>query len=126
MIKRIHNFGRINFINCAAAKGIARVVITGIKTLPTEISEPLFISKGRRNGSKRAIDTLFNKSENVTNSTFSFFRLIITGAAMAVGAIAVTKAVSASIWLNGFRNKYDCTENNEMTFSDNFLVYLHI
>ena len=84
-------------------KGIKRVVITGSKTFPTEILELLFINSGRRNGSKRAIDTLFNKRENATNSTFSFFRLIITGAAMAVGAIAVTNAVSASIWLNGFK-----------------------
>jgi hypothetical protein len=36
---------------------------------------------------------LFSKRENITKSTFPFLKLIITGAAIAVGAIDVIKAV---------------------------------
>ena len=68
-------------------------MMIGSKTFPTEISESPFIKTGSKNGMSSAITTLLSKSENETNSTFPFFKLIITGAEIAVGAIAVTKAV---------------------------------
>jgi hypothetical protein len=56
----------------------------------------LLVSAGNKKGSNKAIKKFVNSNEKATYSTFLLSMLMITGAAIAVGAIAVTKAVWAN------------------------------
>lgn len=74
-----------------------------------EISAWFCKTNGSMNGMSAAITKLLSRRENATNSTFFLFKLVITGAAIAVGAIAVIKAVCANSTLKGFIKR----KNNE-------------
>jgi len=82
------------------------VISTGKSISRTDISVLLCNITGRINGIKIATAKLFSINEKATNSTFFLFKLVITGAAIAVGAIAVMNAVWASSSLNGLIIKY--------------------
>lgn len=79
---------------------------TGKSISIMEISALFCNMTGRIKGIKIATEKLFSINEKATNSTFFLFKLVITGAAMAVGAIAVMNAVWASSSLNGLIIKY--------------------
>ena len=74
-------------------KGIKNISATGRRTSIEEIDEALFnmtgIAKGRRNATAK----LVTRIEITVNSILPFNKLTITGDAIAVGAIAVIKAI---------------------------------
>ncbi|MCB9248355.1 MAG: hypothetical protein H6613_07320 [Ignavibacteriales bacterium] len=69
---------------------------TGRRTSEKETVEELLSMVGIKKGSKKATAKFVNKMEITVNSILPFNKFIITGEAMAVGAIAVIKAICAS------------------------------
>jgi hypothetical protein len=85
--------GEIIFSKMEINNGIKKTRRTGNNIGRIDISESLPRNNGSRKGMSNAIVKLVNTNESIVYSVFPLRRLVITGAAIAVGAMAVMNEV---------------------------------
>src|SRR5215208_7445663 len=87
----------------ARSSGTNMVTSTGFSTCQTEICTTSPTTNGSVAGKMNDMTILLNRTAPTTYSTCPSIKLIMTGAAIAVGAIPVIKAANARFTLKGCR-----------------------